>query len=54
MNRIPVLFFILALTVLAGCGSSEPTVIEPETYQMSEQEQANRQRADRALAEQRQ
>ncbi|WP_372895254.1 hypothetical protein [Stieleria sp.] len=54
MNRILCFPFILASVTLAGCGSSEPTVIQPQTYQMSEQEQANRERAAKALAEQRQ
>jgi hypothetical protein len=45
---------LLAASALAGCGGSEPTVVEPETYELSEQEQANRERAQKALAEQRQ
>lgn len=54
MHRISFLPFILATVTLVGCGSGEPTVIQPQTYQMSEQEQANRERAATALAEQRQ
>ncbi|QDV41197.1 hypothetical protein Enr13x_10350 [Stieleria neptunia] len=54
MNRIPLLVFVVASVALPGCFSSEPTVIQPRTYQMSEQEQANRDRATQALAEHRQ
>ncbi|PAY15238.1 hypothetical protein CKO51_32865 [Rhodopirellula sp. SM50] len=54
MNRIPLLVFIVASVALPGCFSSKPTVIQPRTYQMSEQEQANRDRATKALAEHRQ
>ena len=48
------LLLILASLLVTRCGSGQPTVIEPETYQLSEQEQENRERAEKALAEQRQ
>ena len=48
------LLFVLLLSTAVGCGSSEPTVIEPVNYELTEQEQSNRERAEKALAEQRQ
>ncbi|WP_182866519.1 hypothetical protein [Stieleria mannarensis] len=54
MNLIPLFFLLAAAGAVAGCASSEPMVIQPQTYQMTEQEQENRQRAQKALAEQRQ
>lgn len=45
----------LALFSFTGCGSDGPTVIEPtETYELTEQEAKNRERAQKVLAEQRQ
>ncbi|MDM4015491.1 hypothetical protein [Roseiconus lacunae] len=43
-----------ALIASVGCGPSETTVIQPQDYQMSEQEQSNRDREKEALAAQRQ
>ncbi|MCA9136963.1 MAG: hypothetical protein KDB00_09390 [Planctomycetales bacterium] len=49
------LFYLAATSMLvAGCGTSETTVIQPQTYELNEQEQANRERAEKALAEQQQ
>ena len=53
-SKLAGLLFVLLLTTSVGCGSSEPTVIEPVNYELSEQEQSNRERAEKALAEQRQ
>ena len=50
------LLAVLSTCVSLGCGSSDgPTVIQPtETYELTDQEQQNRERAKKALAEQRQ
>ncbi len=47
------LLLILPVTSI-GCGGKETTVIEPETYELTEQEADNRERARKMLAEQRQ
>ena len=45
----------LASFSIMGCGEEENTVIEPTViYELTEQEQANRDRADKLLMEQRQ
>ncbi|WP_158222615.1 hypothetical protein [Rhodopirellula sp. MGV] len=44
----------MALVSTTGCGSSENTVIEPQDYQMTEQEESNREREKAALASQQQ
>ncbi len=48
------LFAILGICQASGCGSDQPTVIEPtETYELTDQEQQNRARANAANAEER-
>ena len=50
MSRFLIAFaFLFLVAIVAGCGSSEPTVVMPtETYQPTEVEQAN---AEREAAE---
>ncbi|MCC9600810.1 hypothetical protein LOC67_09555 [Stieleria sp. JC731] len=48
------LVVMMALVTTSGCGSKETTVIEPVDYEMTEQEQSNRDREKEALAAQRQ
>ncbi len=50
------LLVVLNTCLSVGCGGSdEPTVIEPtESYELTEQEQLNRESAKKELAEQRQ
>jgi hypothetical protein len=56
MSRFRIFVLLSATTVasIVGCGPGKPTVIQPRTYELTEQEQANRERAERALAQQRQ
>ncbi|MEM9368965.1 MAG: hypothetical protein AAGD07_23490 [Planctomycetota bacterium] len=57
MTRFRILFLLLSVlgATLPGCGGGGNEVIEPgEGYQLTEQEQANRERAEKLLAEQRQ
>ncbi len=57
MNRFAAsVCFILLSTVFIGCsGSSEPTVIEPtETYELTAQEQGNRDQEAKLRAEEKQ
>lgn len=56
MNRLPavLLLFLVGFPLTLGCGSGEPTVIEPQTYELTEQEQQNRERAQEILSQQRQ
>lgn len=54
-SKTCLLFLLTGMTsLIAGCGSSEPAVIQPQNYELNEQEQANRERAEKALAAQRQ
>ena len=48
------LLFLFHAVSFVGCGTGEPTVIEPETYELTEQEQVNLDRAQEILARQRQ
>ena len=48
------LFAIVGICLASGCGSDQPRVIEPmETYELTDQEQQNRARANAANAEER-
>jgi hypothetical protein len=57
LSRRPIHLFlggtllVFASLGLSGCGSKETTVVEPETYELTEQEQANRERAEKMNAE---
>ena len=53
-NSISFILLAAAVFVIPGCGSKEPSVIQPQDYEMTEQEQANRDREREALAAQRQ
>ncbi|MCO8122649.1 hypothetical protein NHH03_12955 [Stieleria sp. TO1_6] len=46
----PLAVLILVVPVVGGCRDAEPTVVMPSDYQLSDQEQSNRQRAREALA----
>lgn len=56
-KRFYYLVFLLSagVVLLAGCGGRETTVIQPtEQYELTDQEQQNREREQAMMAEQRQ
>jgi hypothetical protein len=54
VRRIAVALLIVSPVLMVGCDGRETIVVEPQTYELTEQEADNRQRAEKILAEQRQ
>jgi len=53
-RRVTVALLVISPVAAIGCGGRETTVVEPQTYELTEQEANNRERAQKMLAEQRQ